>query len=150
MPRPNYETVRNSYPGDQLHQPCPDVSTSVNHCALRMSIALAGAGFTLGSDFTANKCRHNLARGASDLAAYLQTKWGNRDLGFSSPGSLPSTLSGKNGVIFFETIPGFSGQGHIDVFDGTVGKTGTYWNAAVIWFWKLPLQPSVNPDAIKI
>lgn len=148
MARPAYETVNGSYPSEQLHEPCPDVTTSENHCALRLSIALAGAGFTIGNDFTANKCRHNYARGASDLAAYLRTKWGNRDFGFASPGSLPQSLNGKKGIILFETIPGFNGQGHIDVFNGTSGKTGTYWNAAVIWFWELPDQPPDNPDSI--
>ena len=138
MSRPAYADVEANYPADLKHQPCPDVSTSENHCALRLSIALKGAGFALGDDFLGNKCRHNLARGASDLAAYLRTKWGNRDLGFESPGSLPAELTGKTGVILFESIPGFGGQGHVDLFNGTQGRTGTYWNAETIWFWDLP------------
>ena len=138
MTRPTYNSVNSSYPFATKHEPCPDVSSSGNHCALRLSIALEGAGFILGSDYSENKCRHNYARGASDLAAYLKTKWGNRDLGFENPGKLPTALSGEKGIILFESIPKFEGQGHIDVFNGTEGRTGTYWNAAVIWFWELP------------
>lgn len=138
MTKPSYDAVRESYPSSLLHENCPDVSSSENHCALRLSQALKGVGFELGADFTANKCRHNYARGASDLGAYLRRKWGDRDLGFEAPGSLPATLRGKKGIILFESIPGFDGQGHIDTFDGTVGSTGTYWNAEIIWYWQLP------------
>lgn len=145
MARPQYPAVYSAFPSTLLHQPCPESASSENHCALRVSIALEGAGFTIGNDFTANKCRHNYARGASDLAAYLRTKWGNRDQGYEAPNSMPAAMSGKKGIVLFERIPGFSGQGHIDVFDGTEGlthskaggETGVYWNAETIWFWEL-------------
>lgn len=36
-------------------------------------------------------------------------------------------------------IPTYSGQGHIDLWDGsrTVGPNSEYWDASPIWFWQL-------------
>lgn len=76
-------------------------------------------------------------RGASYLAAYLKKKWGSRDEGFGGPGKLPERLKGKKGIILFERIPSFSGQGHMDVFNGAEGKTGTYWDSKTVWFCTL-------------
>jgi hypothetical protein len=102
-----------------------------------LSYALTKANAFVPSDYEANLCRHHYARGASDLAAYLKKKWGPRDQGWEEPGSVPDGIQGKKGVVLFERIPGFSGQGHIDLWDGKKTRTGEYWTAKTIWFWEL-------------
>lgn len=75
--------------------------------------------------------------GLRTWARSSKKKWGPRDLGFEAPGSMPKQLKGKKGVILFIDIPGYDGQGHIDLWDGSKTMTGEYWNAKTIWFWQL-------------
>ncbi len=136
MSRPGFSTVSSNYSVD-VHQ-CPDISTSPNQCAVRLSRALIASGMAMDASYPGNLCRHGFARGAQDLGAFLRLKWGNRDFGFEQPGKVPSEIVGITGVLLFANIPGFNGQGHIDLWDGERTRTGDYWNASPIWFWKLP------------
>ncbi len=102
-----------------------------------MSRALIAAGIPMDSDYPGNLCRHGYARGAQDLGAFLRKKWGTYEYGFSKPGSAPAEIKGKKGVILFANIPTFTGQGHIDLWDGSKTMTGEYWDADPIWFWVL-------------
>ncbi len=138
MQKPAFATLWSKY-SSQSH-PC---SMSLpNQCAIRMSRALIAAGWPSGTfkspRYGGKLCPHGYARGAQDLGAFLSRVWGTRTHGWSAPGSEPSQISGKRGVICFMNIPGFSGQGHIDVWDGTQTKTGAYWGSKTIWFWELP------------
>ena len=135
--RPSHESLKSNYPDINMKHGCPDVIPSENECAVRLSQALIAIGLPMGNDYPGNLCRHGYARGAQDLGAYLRLKWGSRDLGFEQPGSKPGQIVGKTGVILFATIPGFPGQGHIDLWDGNKTIGGEYWNAKVIWFWIL-------------
>ena len=135
MTRPSYAILASNY-SDKKHD-CPDITPSPNQCAVRLSRALIAAEIPMDSDYPGNLCRHDYARGAQDLGAFLRKKWGNRDYGFEVPGNIPTQIQGKKGVILFMNIPNFSGQGHIDLWDGTKTKTGTFWNANPIWFWEL-------------
>lgn len=135
LARPSFAELNDNYTLD-LHD-CPDISTSPNQCAVRLSRALVAAGILLDSDYTNNKCRHGFARGAQDLGAFLVKKWGPRDRGFEAPGVAPSVLLQKQGVILFANVPDFNGQGHIDLWDGTRTHTGEYWKANPCWFWEL-------------
>lgn len=135
MSRPTYAILATNY-SNNVHD-CPDITPSPNQCAVRLSRSLIAAGITMDSDYPGNLCRHGYARGAQDLGAYLKIKWGNRDYGFEAPGNTPTQIQGKKGVILFMNIPGFSGQGHIDLWDGANTQTGTYWDANPIWFWEL-------------
>ncbi len=93
----------------------------------------------MDQDYQGNLCRHGFARGAQDLGDFLRRKWGPRDQGWSAPDSIPPSLMGLTGVILFANIPNFAGQGHIDLWNGSTTRTGTYWNADPIWFWRLNL-----------
>lgn len=134
--RPSFSTLNGNYT-EERHD-CPDISTSPNQCAVRVSRALIASGIAMDSDYEGKLCRHGYARGAQDLGAFLKKKWGVRDYGFEAPNKVPPELSGKKGVIMFANIPDFDGQGHIDLWDGNQTRTGSYWNANPIWFWKLP------------
>jgi hypothetical protein len=141
--------------------------SAVNTCAARMSealvitnglaidrgaIAALGTGRGDGTRFllgrygygtTANTgrlCPHGIGRGAQDLAAFLRAHWGDRNLGWAAqPGhdQAPANVQGKRGIVAFLKIPGFSGQGHIDLWnvDRCVGHG--YWASQAIWFWSL-------------
>ncbi len=138
MARPTYTLITQHYSASAHN--CPGLGSPQHQCALKLSRTLIASGIAL-NPYAANKCPHGLARGAQDLAAFLQTQWGPRDQGFSNPGLRPASLAGKHGIIVFCNIPDFEGQGHIDVFDGNVGLEGTYWDADPIWFWELTGAP---------
>ncbi len=106
-----------------------------------MSRALIKAGCPAntfrGTQYTGKVCPHGYARGAQDMGAFLQRAWGNRDKGWAAPGTVPSDASGVRGLVCFMNIPGFGGQGHIDLWDGSNTKTGAYWDSKTIWLWRL-------------
>lgn len=146
MSKPLYTLLLSNYSMDR--HVCPDVATSENQCAIRLSRAMIDAGIGL-SGYTGNVCRHGYARGAQDLGAYLRRQWGVFDLGFSNPGTMPTALASRYGVIMFANIPGFSGQGHIDLWDGSQSLCGSgacpYWQADPIWFWELAYSEASLP-----
>lgn len=112
-----------------------------NQCAIRVSRALIGAGFPKSKfksgSYTGKLCPHGYARGAQDLAAMLGRIWGRRTVGWASPGGVPEGASAYKGVICFMNIPGYGGQGHIDLWNGSTTKTGAYWGSETIWLWNM-------------
>lgn len=133
---PDFDDLWSSYPSRQ--SPCrqqrPDGSLRwPNQCAIRMSIALEGAGFRL-TDYTDPKCAHGHARGAESLANYLWKQVGPPDdTSFASDDT-------KKGLVFFKNIQGFrGGQGdHIDLWNAGVTKTGAYFTSSdTVWFWEV-------------
>jgi hypothetical protein len=134
--RPKHDDVNKHYTMDE--HDCPEISSSRHQCAVRLSRALIGAGFAIdAAEYDDKLCPHGYARGAQDLGKYLKKKWGTRDLGFEAPGTMPQQIKSKKGVILFINVPGFSGQGHIDLWDGKNTRSGAYWNSPEIWFWEL-------------
>ena len=100
-----------------------------------MSPLLGGYGYaTFG-----NLCAHGIARGARDLGEFLTHHWGRPTHSFSAreDGVAPPELHSKTGVLCFVKIPGFSGQGHVDVWDKTAAVGSAYWSSQKIWFWSL-------------
>lgn len=115
-----------------------------NTCAIRMSEALGAAKPEVLAIFKRsgkNVCPHGYIRGAQDVAGVLARPnlLGSRTMGFERPGTMPPKLQGQHGIISFMNIPTYSGQGHIDLWDGsrTVGPNSEYWDASPIWFWQL-------------
>ena len=139
--KPEFEKLWEAFPAGR-HE-CPGLELH-HQCAIRLSDALKSVGLALDNDYEGHKCNcdKKLARGAQDLGAWLVKKWGIRTFGFEKPGKMPENLRGKQGVILFMNIPDFSGQGHIDLWDGkrdesSATKGGAYWDAETIWFWEL-------------
>lgn len=144
----------------------PTIDT-VNTCAARMSEALVlangivktrgamallgtsrgnGQAFLLGSygyGTTANTgklCPHGIARGAQDLGAFLRHHWGSRSKGWGAQtdhATAPSNIKGLTGLVVYMQIPGFGGQGHIDLWDNDAPVGSQYWASETIWFWEL-------------
>jgi len=139
--RPAFDAITAVYSTDpaSIHN-CS--MTFPNTCAIRSSEALDQAVPGIMKKFALsglNRCPHGFMRGAEDLAAVLRRAdvFGLYDAGFSSPGSAPAGLGGKKGIVAYINIPGFSGQGHIDLWDGSAPVGSAYWDADPIWFWKL-------------
>ncbi|KHD08374.1 hypothetical protein PN36_33895 [Candidatus Thiomargarita nelsonii] len=135
--RPLWKDVKTNYKLAGTHS-CSLVFP--NTCAIRMSEALVAAESALLNHFKTsgkNICPHGYVRGAQDLASILRNVWGKHDLGWVTPGSKPKNITGKRGVICYMNIPGYSGQGHIDLWNKTAPVGQAYWKASPIWFWKL-------------
>ena len=137
MKKPPFSSLWTKYASE--NHPCS--MALPNQCAIRMSRAFIAAGWPShafkSASYTGKLCPCGYARGAQDLGAYLQRVWGSRTLGWAAPGSVPSQIEGRRGVVCFMNIPGFGGQGHIDLWDGSQTKTGAYWDSKTIWFWEL-------------
>ncbi len=163
FPKPTFADLLKSYKTDpKTVHACSVVNpadSAVNTCACRMSEALViankliksraaigklgdgkgdGKKFLLGKYGYSHKlCPHGLGRGAQDVGGFLAQHWGTWTSGWEKPGTEPASLKDKTGVIMFGTIPGFDGQGHIDLWNKTKAVGHAYWDAAVVWFWKM-------------
>lgn len=134
----NYTTDPTNIHACSMHFP--------NTCAIRMSEAIAKTDSRFLEIFKSsgkNKCPHSHIRGAQDLASILSTPnaFGPRTYGWtgSATAQVPEGVKGKQGVICFMNIPGFSGQGHIDLWDKTAPIGSDYWDSKTIWLWELKL-----------
>jgi hypothetical protein len=135
---PSFDSLGASYPDER--SPCEQGWS--NQCAIRLSIALTGAGFALTA-YTEPKCRHGHARGAESLANYLWRQV-NRPRIFAATGErgcehARGHVSGRTGVVLFRNITGFRGGigDHIDLWDGTATMTGEYFGVSQqVWFWE--------------
>jgi hypothetical protein len=123
-----------SYPNEQF--PCKKSDGKPaweNQCAIRMSIALQGAGVSLTA-YSDPKCAHGHARGAEALANHL-----HRILFWPKKGSykeMADFVRARKGIVFFKNLNGNTTD-HIDLWSGAQTKTGWYDTAVELWFWKL-------------
>lgn len=115
-----------------------------NTCAIRMSEALVKTDKEFLNIFKSagtNKCPHSYIRGAQDLGAILAraVALGPRTYGWEGDQSakVPTNVVGKKGIVCYMKIPGFSGQGHIDLWDNNRPVGSEYWDAETIWMWEL-------------
>lgn len=141
--KPAFATLKSNYRTlpDQIHR-C--TMHFPNTCAIRMSEALVKTNPAFLEAFKSsrkNVCPHGYMRGAQDLAAVLSGPrvFGNRDKGWPSQpdGAAPANIQGIKGIICHMNIPGFAGQGHIDLWDGDKDVGAAYWGAKTIWMWRL-------------
>jgi len=116
-----------------------------NTCAIRMSEALVAARVEFLKVFKnsgKNVCPCGYVRGAQDLGAILgsQSGFGTKTYGWSGneKGTPPDQVQGKKGIVCYMNIPGFSGQGHIDLRECSAAVGSAYWDAETIWMWSLP------------
>lgn len=140
----DFKTLKSNYTTDATDIHACTMSFP-NTCAIRMSEALVKTNTKFTEAFKAaatNKCPHSFMRGAQDLAAVLAkaTTLGPRKYGWAGNPSatVPAEAKGKKGIICFMQIPGFDGQGHIDLWDGEYAVGSDYWDAQTIWLWTLP------------
>lgn len=164
FPKPTFDDLLATYRTDpeSVHD-CPRIYTkhpiNINTCAIRMTEALVlanglvdsrvqigqltlkggnGKGFLLGKyGYRANLCPHGIGRGATDVGYFLAEHWGKPTLTFLTPNEPPKEIQDRTGVLCFVKIPGYSGQGHMDVWNRTAAVGHGYWNSQKVLFWAL-------------
>jgi Type VI secretion system (T6SS), amidase effector protein 4 len=131
---PRFQSLLDKYPKDLA--PCEQGWD--NQCAIRVSIALVGAGFFL-SAYTDPLCKHGHARGAESLATYLWKQVRPPTISKNSSNGKACTRA-KTGIILFRNITGFrGGRGdHIDLWNKDATMTGEYFDVSTeTWFWEI-------------
>ena len=124
--------------------PCDPVAFE-NQCAIRMGVALQGAGMSI-DDYTGLLCYPNYGHDprhilrAQELADWLLTKEG--DVGKATKRKNVSAADYKdmNGIVFVKD--GWGATDHIDVWNGVKGemkggKPEYFALGKEVWFWKL-------------
>ncbi len=121
-----------------------------------------GSKYLLGKyGYKGNLCPHGIARGAWTLANFLKQHWGTpiewsrATLGVDKAtasmegasshqmretlmyGFIWPNLMTKTGLLSFYKIHGYSGEGHIDLWNKTAAVGHAYWDAKSVWFWEI-------------
>lgn len=104
---------------------------------LRLDTGPDGKAPLLGDyGYRTNLCPHGLARGAADLAYFLQEHWGQPQT-FERLTEAPDVIKDTTGMVAFLTIEGVKAQGHLDLWERAKCLGKEYWPARKIMFWKL-------------
>ena len=130
-PLPAFWRMWDNYPTSRT--PCD--GPYANQCAIRASIALIGAGFSLAG-YREPMCRHGHARGAESLANFITRTAGAPQI--LKPAHAKQSVEGRSGLVFFRNIEGFrNSQGdHMDLWNGSKTQTGAYFDCCEqVWFW---------------
>ena len=107
----------------------------INTCGVRLAYAIFLSDSRFFRDVAAKSKTewYGLPTRASDLAIILNRKFRKADL------VNKSAVGGRKGIVFFDTIPGFAGTGHISLWDGTaVVDQGDHFQLSPrAYFWEL-------------
>jgi hypothetical protein len=159
MNPPSYSLLRRHMP-DPMSVPAEELWRWIGHadklrdpawhntCAVRMSLALAGAGVFLSQGFLvvrAGKYKgRRLEVKQEVLANHLAGLWGEPER--FGAALLRERLTGRRGVIRFVGLWGpYDPQGHIDLISAERSNAvmceggHIYWHAVECWFWECPL-----------
>jgi hypothetical protein len=141
---PSFDKLWASHPGPGT-RPC----RFQNQCAVRMGIALEGAGIDM-SGYTGRRCwykGHSPGHiiSAEELAKWLKTAGPFHQLKIYRRWRIRVTskdFKRKRGIILIQNAYGSDGSGdHIDLWDGHLLRGGNDPNAIgvaeAIWFWEL-------------
>ena len=136
---PNFSALWASYPKDNADgthaQPSKD-PYATNQCAIRLSVALLGAGVSLKSYPNVNKTSEGYARSSKGLADWLWKKYGRPTILTQSEfNKIRLTTNG----IYFQytkaTRDNPSPINHIDL--NNKGSHHGYYLSDQIWYWEL-------------
>lgn len=129
------------------HHPYPDSPCDTkyftNQCAIRMGVALRGAGINLGS-FRGAVCYPNLKHSprhvlrAQELANWLMTQTSFVGQVTIHKKVTSGDFIGRQGLVFINN--GWGPTDHIDAWDGSALKGGAREYFALgeeVWFWEL-------------
>lgn len=149
-----FRKIYESYPKPYSYKPCD--GDFYNQCAIRMSIALAGADISLKN--VKNKsnpggqtyCKHGHVLGAYNLSEYLSNTgiFGNFKQFDGTKQNVRQLLRHKTGILFFENfeeeVRGVNSRSnefrHIEVWNGDRLVSGfdfQMFGATIIKFWEI-------------
>lgn len=156
-PKPAYTLLRKNYPaptevlskqlwGSIGHPEKASDPQWQNTCAIRLSLALLGAGMVIEPGFLEVKsgkfAKRMLAITVVGLSDYLTRQWGEPE---KISGALAwERIYNRMGVIRFVQLWGpFDPQGHIDLIGPTEKNRvaecagACFFHAVEVWFWEL-------------
>ena len=122
--------------------PC-DRATFGNQCAIRMSVALAGAGVDL-SGFRGARCYPGMGHGgrhilrAQELADWIARRTDLFGTVGKRTGVTAADYAQAPGIVFIQN--GWGPTDHIDIWDGAAIKGGNldyFARGKEVWFWPL-------------
>lgn len=104
-----------------------------NTCAVRLAGALEAADPNFFDGITVRLQWRGMPTQASALANLITKRFGDAEL------ATENSLQGKKGIIFFDTIEGFAGTGHISLWNfDRVEDGGDYFeDSPRVYFWPL-------------
>lgn len=129
----------------------------LNTCAIRMSLALLGAGFPNPGTYPVLAGRYKgrmIETQAKKLSNFLARQLGQPEKYKSGP-EAEKAVDGRHGIVSFFRLHGPTDpQSHISIVAKAAGtwgilrcgrevegpdkSTGCYWQAVEVWFWPLP------------
>ena len=130
-------------------EPCKNrhgASAYENQCAIRMGLALQGAGVNTNS-VSGARCWHGHGRKhilrVRNLIPWIETN--ARTIGcqrkVEHSNVTHADFSGKKGIVYFENFWGTNNQGdHIDLWNGTKvahGDLDYFQRSEEVWFWEM-------------
>lgn len=116
--------------------------TYENQCAVRMGVALEGAGFSL-ADFPGARCSrgHGHVIRAQELADWLLKQADMLGKAEIHKDVAVARFTGRKGIVFFRDFWGTNNRGdHIDVWNGSRMSSGDddyFERSRQVWFWPL-------------
>jgi hypothetical protein len=157
MSRPLYAVLRAAFPlkskvsTAQLYESIghpeygPDTRMQ-NTCAVRLSVALAGAGIAIHPGnitvLAGSRKGWRLESGQARLSNFLLRRWGDPERYRSGP-EARKVIGARRGVVSFYHLYGaMDQQGHIDLiapdeWHEAACADDCYWQSTEVWFWPL-------------
>jgi hypothetical protein len=130
----------------------PDINFE-NTCAIRMSLALMGAGFPNPGTYPIKAGKYKgrmIETRQKKLSTFLVKQLGQPEK-FKQGQSAEKGIGSRHGIVsFFQLHGSTDNQGHISIFaknkweifrcgpESDHRPTGCYWSAVEIWFWPFP------------
>lgn len=125
-----------------------------NTCAIRLSLALLGAGFPNPGTYPVKAGRYNgrmIETGQRKLSNFLVRQLGQPEK-FKNGAEALKAIDSRHGIISFFQLhgPSLTASGHIAIvakdLEGEIrcgrdieGRfNGCYWGSVEVWFWPLP------------
>ena len=134
-----------------------------NTCAIRMSVMLntlggaykitkakaKAAGIKSGRVFYSRKTKWYYLLSAREIWQYSTSRFGKPDMTWPPAGRFKSEedfnasfakdiepiVNGKRGLVAFDKIFGYSGSGHVDVFNGSILSDGSWYASKRVMVW---------------
>ena len=136
---PSFSALWSNYPADNSdgsHAKPSSDSYAYNQCAIRMSVALIGAGVSLKTYPKVNKTTEGFARSSKGLADWLWKNYGRPTI--MKQADFDKIRSKTTGIYFQYTKPTQANPNPVNHIDlNNKGSHHGYYLSDDIWYWEL-------------